>query len=265
MKNDFYVYFHKHLDSAEVFYVGKGRGNRAKTRTNRGKSWTEAAKHGFNIEYYATGLSETDALEIERSLINTLPNLVNCTPASKVEFTPEDYFKHFEVDEDSPSGLKRTKGVWTGTYFKGNTGNCGYVSKRYSSKYWRIKFNNKSVMVHRIIWQLVNGPIDDNMVVDHIDGNGLNNRLSNLRVVCKATNARNRSSNSNNTSGFHNCYVEKDSVRAVFRIDGVLHSRRFSIKKYGQEQAFALACQWREQKIKELNEQGAGYTERHGK
>lgn len=41
-------------------------------------------------------------------------------------------------------------------------------------------------------------------------------------------------------------------------------SKYFSVDKYGYDEAFRLACEWRKQKIAELNEQGAGYTERHG-
>ena len=37
------------------------------------------------------------------------------------------------------------------------------------------------------------------------------------------------------------------------------------LKKYGKEEAFRLAVEWRAARIKELNNQGAGYTERHGK
>lgn len=55
--------------------------------------------------------------------------------------------------------------------------------------------NNKRVQLHRI---LMNAPKE--LVVDHIDGNILNNRKENLRIVTISENARNRKNKSKNSS-----------------------------------------------------------------
>lgn len=42
------------------------------------------------------------------------------------------------------------------------------------------KASGKSFLVHRIIWELANGPIPSGLHVLHIDGNKLNNDIENL-------------------------------------------------------------------------------------
>ena len=54
---------------------------------------------------------------------------------------------------------------------------------------------------HRIVWELENGPIPDGLCIDHLDGNGLNNRLENLRLTTLSLNQRNRKLSSKNTLG----------------------------------------------------------------
>ena len=71
MKNDYYVYLHKTLNG-KVFYVGKGRENRAWNKSRRSKAWNECAANGFSVEIYRNNLSEANALEIENTLIKTL-------------------------------------------------------------------------------------------------------------------------------------------------------------------------------------------------
>lgn len=55
--------------------------------------------------------------------------------------------------------------------------------------------------VHRVIWELMHGPIPKGMCIDHVDGDGLNNRLENLRVVSLSENQRNRRLNKQSKSG----------------------------------------------------------------
>ncbi|MFU6990820.1 HNH endonuclease signature motif containing protein [Pseudomonas paraeruginosa] len=47
-------------------------------------------------------------------------------------------------------------------------------------------------------------------IIDHIDGNTLNNRISNLRIVDRKENARNMSRSRSNTSGLMGVYWRKD-------------------------------------------------------
>ena len=48
------------------------------------------------------------------------------------------------------------------------------------------------MLVHRIVWESFNGPIPDDMDVDHIDGNPQNNALSNLRLLSHQDNLKAR-------------------------------------------------------------------------
>ena len=47
-------------------------------------------------------------------------------------------------------------------------------------------------LVHRLIWELFYGPIPANVFIDHIDGNKVNNKISNLRLVNASQSSANR-------------------------------------------------------------------------
>ncbi len=89
------------------------------------------------------------------------------------------------------------------------------------SKYISIK-NGKQKRETIRLHNLIMGSSKDK-VVDHINHNSLDNRRSNLRLVSKSKNAKNRSGvNSNNTTGYRNVsYIKGEGKYIVqLQIDG---------------------------------------------
>jgi hypothetical protein len=63
-----------------------------------------------------------------------------------------------------------------------------------------VGFMGKDRLAHRIAWLYVHGQLPE--VMDHIDGDKLNNSIANLRPATKSTNGANRGPQRNNSSGF---------------------------------------------------------------
>ncbi len=57
--------------------------------------------------------------------------------------------------------------------------------------YVAVTVDGKKHYAHRIIWEMFNGQINNGLCIDHIDGNGSNNRIENLRLVSLSQNQRN--------------------------------------------------------------------------
>lgn len=96
----------------------------------------------------------------------------------------------------------------------------------------------------------------------------------NLRWATPDQQQRNKKISSKNTSGVTGVSFAKGSnpndsdtyVVAQWRsLEGKQKGKRFSVRKLGLLPAFKAAVEYRRKMIEELNAQGAGYTENHGK
>lgn len=94
--------------------------------------------------------------------------------------------------------------------------------------YWKIKILNRQYSAHRLAWLHMYGhfPADQ---IDHIDGDGLNNRIENLRCVDQRDNNRNRRIQANNTSGICGVYFEKSLNKWRVRIRVDRHYKHFGL------------------------------------
>jgi hypothetical protein len=77
----------------------------------------------------------------------------------------------------------------------------------YGNGYLNVKINQKPYQVHRLVFMMFHGFLPK--LIDHIDGNKLNNKIENLRECNYITNGYNRKIGSNNTSGYKNVVWNK--------------------------------------------------------
>lgn len=180
----------------------------------------------------------------------------------------------FVYSPDSPSYLRWKIEIRSGkNKAKINVSQGDVAGGLSNSGYYQVRVEGRLTLVHRVIWELFYGDIPEDMIIDHIDRDKLNNDIQNLRLVTKAGNNRNQKLRADSSSGVVgvNRLVNKlrsgnvaEYWKAVWFDNGVKY-KAFSIKKYGEDAAFKMACDFREKMIQELNDNGAGYTENHGK
>ena len=108
---------------------------------------------------------------------------------------PKDIGDYVTYSEESSSGL-------INKVHRSNNAKKGQESGAISgSGYCMVWFENKSYRTHRIVYFLKTGADPQEKQVDHIDGNKLNNKISNLRLATHRENNVNKKKQKNNTSG----------------------------------------------------------------
>ena len=181
-----------------------------------------------------------------------------------------DFKDYFVVDPSSPTGLRWRDDVarmyttkQSGTSVAGEPAGVKRIIKGRSDSVV-VLLRRKIYIVSRVIWEMVHGPIPEGMIIDHLDGNALNNKIENLACKTRGENMHNRKINKNNKTGFPGILFNGSSYIACWvDNEGTRCRKSFSIRKHGNL-AIVLAIELREAKLKELNEKyDLKYTDRH--
>jgi hypothetical protein len=127
-------------------------------------------------------------------------------------------------------------------------------TKRNGKKYRQIMLFGKNYKAHRLAWFYVHAEFPSGEI-DHIDGNGLNNKLDNLRAVTRTENCKNLRIPKHNTSGYPG--VSWHKRRQKWRADININGKQKHLGLFENIDDAAEAYQ--------AAAKAAGYHENHGK
>lgn len=119
--------------------------------------------------------------------------------------------------------------------FEKIVGRSWHYSNGYA--YTNTKGARTRIAMHRIIVDVA----DSDFVVDHINGDKLDNRRSNLRVCTKSENNRNRKLNKSSSVHYKGVYVNKNKFMAYITFNykmhylGVFNTAKEAAKAYDRE------------------------------
>jgi hypothetical protein len=188
MMNNKCVYIHK-LDDT-VVYVGSGNLSRVRAKYRRSAGHLKVFDL-LKFEIIFSNLSTREALRIEADTINKywesgklFNKLKNPRPVKPIDFS--EISKYVKYDETSSTFLRwvvhRRSGAKVGD-------ECGSLSK---DGYYVVRINGSLYKGHRIAWCLFHKTnVSTELVIDHIDRDKSNNKISNLRLVTSSVNAKN--------------------------------------------------------------------------
>lgn len=139
---------------------------------------------------------------------------------------------------DKEDYVKIKKHTW---YAKNDT--------NHSTCYVAAKINKKTVRLHRFL-------CPNFTMIDHDNRNGLDNRKENLLDTNSVLNSSNTKLYETNQSGLCGVYKDRHYWRAFTIINGIRKTKSFSIKRYGDKEAYKLAKEWREANKPKYNTNG---------
>ena len=137
---------------------------------------------------------------------------------------------------------------------KGKIAGWVKTDEKRQTSYRELRFNGRTVKAHRLAWRIFYNEWPSG-IIDHINGNGLDNRICNLRVVSSVDSARNKPRQRNNTSGVNGVNFYKPTGKWVAKIS--LNGFRKTIGYYSTLEEAA--------KAREKYEAKEGYDKNHGR
>ena len=91
--------------------------------------------------------------------------------------------------------------------------------KTHTAGYMRINYKGVQMLSHRVAWVLYYGAWPESFI-DHINGNGHDNSIKNLRVATPSQNQMNRAINGNNKSGHKGVHRKGSKWRSQITFNG---------------------------------------------
>lgn len=150
---------------------------------------------------------------------------------------------HFSSPSHYKSWNRRMAGAVAGTRRNG----AGKV-------YIQIGISGRFFPAHRLIWLIQYGSFDEALEIDHINGDGTDNRLNNLRLVSHQENQKNLTRRDNSLSGVSG--VTWDKSKGKWLVRGHVSGRQRNLGRFSHlEDAVAE---------RRRHEKDNGYHELHG-